>query len=199
MPTEEPIADGPTPDELAQGQRFAEWLRVERARRDWTRLELSQRSGVSGSYISLIEGGGIKHTGQYQLPSEEILTRLAEALGVEPKHVLAAAGHPLPDMEYIPDIDTILGRMEGFNDFDGPSRELIREAALVAAKNMAETLRKLDSRSIIGSRFSYEEIEDAEAEQLRLAEEGELYVTDEMVTPREPEPKRRRRGYGSGR
>ena len=69
----------------------------------------------------------------------------------------------------------------------------------MAAKNMAETLRKLDSRSIIGSRFSYDEIEDAEAEQARLAEEGEIYVTDEMVTPREPEPKRRRRGYGSGR
>ena len=120
-------------------------------------------------------------------------------LELDPEQLLAVAGYDKPEIQYVPDIDAILGRMEGFNDFDGPHRELIREAALVAAKNMAETLRKLDSRGIVGSRFAEEEIEEAEAEQARIAETAELYVTDEMVTPREPEPKRRRRVYGSGR
>jgi transcriptional regulator with XRE-family HTH domain len=188
-----------TPEEQAQGKRFADWLRLERAKRNLTKAELSRRSGVSTSYLTLIETGGIKTDGKYQLPGEEILAKLAATLELDPEMLLAVAGHDKPELQYVPDIDTLLGRMEGFNDFDGPSRELIREAALVAAKNMAETLRKLDSRSIIGSRFSYDEIEDAEAEQARLAEEGEIYVTDEMVTPREPEPKRRRRVYGSGR
>jgi transcriptional regulator with XRE-family HTH domain len=188
-----------TPEEQAQGKRFADWLRLERAKRNLTKAELSRRSGVSTSYLTLIETGGIKTDGKYQLPGEEILAKLAVTLELDPEMLLAVAGHDKPELQYVPDIDTLLGRMEGFNDFDGPSRELIREAALVAAKNMAETLRKLDSRGIVGSRFSYEEIEDAEAEQLRLAEEGELYVTDEMVTPREPEPKNRRRGHGSKR
>jgi transcriptional regulator with XRE-family HTH domain len=188
-----------TPEEQAQGKRFADWLRLERAKRNLTKAELSRRSGVSTSYLTLIETGGIKTDGKYQLPGEEILAKLAATLELDPEMLLAVAGHDKPELQYVPDIDTLLGRMEGFNDFDGPSRELIREAALVAAKNMAETLRKLDSRSIIGSRFSYEEIEDAEAEQSRLAEEGEIYVTDEMVTPREPEPKNRRRGHGSKR
>ncbi len=181
MPTEEPIADGPTPEELAQGQRFAEWLRVERARRDWTRLELSQRSGVSGSYISLIEGGGIKHTGQYQLPSEEILTKLAVALGIEPKRVLAAAGHPLPDIEYVPDIDALLGRMEGYSDFDGTERVIIREAALKAAANMAETLRKLGSRGTIGSRFTRDEIVAEERAQYELSKENNTVLPEGLV------------------
>ena len=188
-----------TPEEQAQGKRFADWLRLERAKRNLTKAELSRRSGVSTSYLTLIETGGIKTDGKYQLPGEEILAKLAVTLELDPELLLAVAGHDMPELQYVPDIDTLLGRMEGFNDFDGPSRELIREAALVAAKNMAETLRKLDSRSIIGSRFSYEEIEDAEAEQARIAESADIYVTDEMVTPREPEPKRRRRGYGSGR
>jgi transcriptional regulator with XRE-family HTH domain len=188
-----------TPEEQAQGKRFADWLRLERAKRNLTKAELSRRSGVSTSYLTLIETGGIKTDGKYQLPGEEILAKLAATLELDPEMLLAVAGHDKPELQYVPDIDTLLGRMEGFNDFDGPSRELIREAALVAAKNMAETLRKLDSRSIIGSRFSYEEIEDAEAEQARLAEEGEIYVTDEMVTPREPEPKNRRRSHGSKR
>ncbi|WP_395089779.1 helix-turn-helix domain-containing protein [Armatimonas sp.] len=188
-----------TPEEQAQGKRFADWLRLERAKRNLTKAELSRRSGVSTSYLTLIETGGIKTDGKYQLPGEEILTKLAVTLELDPEILLAVAGHDKPELQYVPDIDTLLGRMEGFNDFDGPSRELIREAALVAAKNMAETLRKLDSRSIIGSRFSYEEIEDAEEEQARIAETAEIYVTDEMVTPREPEPKRRRRVYGSGR
>lgn len=189
----------PTPEQLAQGQRFARWLRLQRADRNWSRVSLAERAGISASYVNLIENGCIKSDGQYLLPSEEILTKLAGALEIEVEPVLAVAGYDKPELQYVPDIDAILGRMEGFNDFDGPSRELIREAALVAAKNMAETLRKLDSRGIVGSRFSYEEIEDAEAEQARIAESAEIYVTDEMVTPREPEPKRRRRGYGSGR
>ena len=188
-----------TPEEQAQGKRFADWLRLERAKRNLTKAELSRRSGVSTSYLTLMETGGIKTDGKYQLPGEEILAKLAATLELDSEVLLAVAGYDKPELQYVPDIDALLGRMEGFNDFDGPHRELIREAALVAAKNMAETLRKLDSRGIVGSRFSYEEIEDAEAEQARLAEEGELYVTDEMVTPREPEPKRRRRGYGSGR
>ena len=188
-----------TPEEQAQGKRFADWLRLERAKRNLTKAELSRRSGVSTSYLTLMETGGIKTDGKYQLPGEEILAKLAATLELDSEVLLAVAGYDQPELQYVPDIDALLGRMEGFNDFDGPHRELIREAALVAAKNMAETLRKLDSRGIVGSRFSYEEIEDAEAEQARLAEEGELYVTDEMVTPREPEPKRRRRGYGSGR
>jgi transcriptional regulator with XRE-family HTH domain len=187
-----------TPEEQAQGRRFADWLRLERAKRNLTKAELSRRSGVSTSYLTLIETGGIKTDGKYQLPGEEILAKLAATLELDPEILLAVAGHDKPELQYVPDIDAILGRMEGFNDFDGPSRELIREAALVAAKNMAETLRKLDSRSVVGSRFTYEEIADAEAEQAKLAEEGELYVTDAMVTPREPEPKRRRSGYGSG-
>ena len=150
----------PTTEQLAQGQRFARWLRLQRADRNWSRVSLAERAGFSTSYVNLIENGGIKSDGQYLLPSEEMLTKLAGALGLELELVLAAAGYDKPELQYVPDIDALLGRMEGFNDFDGPHRELIREAALVAAKNMAETLRKLDSRGIVGSRFSYEEIED---------------------------------------
>jgi transcriptional regulator with XRE-family HTH domain len=188
-----------TPEEQAQGKRFADWLRLERARRNLTKAELSRRSGVSTSYLTLIETGGIKTDGKYQLPGEEILTKLAVTLELDPEIVQAAAGHDRPEIQYVPDIDTILGRMEGFNDFDGPARELIREAALVAAKNMAETLRKLDSRNVIGRRFAEDEIKEAEAEQKLLAEEGELYVTDEMLTPKEPQPKGKRKSYAPNR
>ena len=188
-----------SPAEVARGQAFARYLRIERAKRDLTKAELAKLSGVSASYLTLFENGSIKPDGKYLVPSREILEKVATALEVAPEVVQNAAGYDVPELEYVPDLDAILGRMEGFNDFDGPSRELIREAALVAAKNMAETLRKLDSRGIVGSRFAEDEIEEAEAEQTRIAETAEIYVTDEMVTPREPEPRSRRRGYGSGR
>lgn len=175
-----------SPAEVTRGESFAQWLRFQRAKRGWTKVELSERSGVSPSYLSLFENGCIKPDGKFVQASDEILERLASALGVELREVRGAAGHEVPELEYVPDIDVLLGRMEGFSDFDGAEREVIREAALQAAKNMALSLRKLNARGTIGNRFAQEEIAAEEAEQVRLSQENDLPIGDVFPGWNEP-------------
>ena len=104
--------------------------------------------------------------------------KLARALELALDDVKLAAGHSMPEMQYVPDLDTLLGRVEGYSDFDGPTREVIRGAALAAATNMAESLRKLNSRGTIGSRFTDSEIAVEEDEQRILRERNTLYIAD---------------------
>jgi transcriptional regulator with XRE-family HTH domain len=170
-----------TSDQIAQGQRFARWLRLQRADRGWTQARLARISGVSTAYMSLLEKGGILPDGTHQRPSEEIAGKLATALSLPLDDVKRAAGYELPEIEYLPDLDTLLGRIEGYSDFDGPQREVIRESALAAATNMAESLRKLNSRGTIGSRFTGSEIAAEEAEQRRLRERATLYIAEQPV------------------
>ena len=171
-----------SPAEVARGQAFARYLRIERAKRDLTKAELAKLSGVSASYLTLFENGSIKPDGKYLVPSREILAKVAAAFEVSPEEVLQAAGYevelPTPEIQYEPDLDTLLGRVEGFSDFDGPQREVIREAAVAAATNMAESLRKLNSRGTIGSRFTEVEIAAEEDEQRILRERNTLYIAD---------------------
>jgi transcriptional regulator with XRE-family HTH domain len=170
-----------TPAQVSQGQRFARWLRLQRADRGWTQAHLAKLSGVSTAYLSLMEKGGILPDGNYQRPSEEIVGKLAAALELELGEVKLAAGHEMPELEYLPDLDTLLGRVEGFNDFDGPQREVIREAAVAAATQMAESLRKLNSQGTIGSRFTREEIAAEEHQQSLLRERNTLYIADMQI------------------
>ena len=169
-----------SPAEVALGKAFARFLRIERAKRDLTKAELAKRSGVSASYLTLLENGSIKPDGKYLVASREILEKIATVLEVAPEIVLNAAGYevPLPEIEYEPDMDTLLGRVEGYSDFDGPTREVIRDAAVVAARNMAESLRKLNSRGTIGSRFTDSEISVEENHQKILRERNTLYIAD---------------------
>ena len=167
-----------SPADVTRGRRFAQWLRLQRAKRGWTKTELSERSGVSPSYLSLFENGCIKPDGKFVQASDEILERLASAFGVERREVQAAAGQEVPELEYVPDIDVLLSRVEGFSDFDGTERYVIREAALQAAKNMALSLRKLNSRGTVGARFTEEEISAEEEEQERLSRELDVPIGD---------------------
>ena len=171
-----------SPAEVARGKAFARFLRIERAKRDLSKVELSKLSGVSASYLTLFENGSIKPDGKYLVPSREILEKIATVFEVAPEVVLNAAGYdvpvPLPEIQYEPDLDTLLGRVEGYSDFDGPTREVIREAAVAAATNMAESLRKLNSQGTIGSRFTREEIAAEEHQQSILRERNTLYIAD---------------------
>ena len=169
--------------EVARGKAFARFLRIERAKRDLTKAELAELSGVSASYLTLFENGSIKPDGKYLVPSREILEKIARVFEVAPEVVLNAAGYdvPLPEIEYEPDLDTLLGRVEGYSDFDGPTREVIREAAVAAATNMAESLRKLNSRGTIGSRFTESEIAAEENEQRILRERNTLYIANMQI------------------
>lgn len=169
-------------DELSLG----EWLRRERERRWLSIRQLAARAGVSHASLSNIENGlhGMKR---------ENVTKLEAALAEDvsdpsererlSRELLRLTGFAAntPEVAYEPDIETILGHIEGYSDFDPVEREVIREAAVQAGKTMAETLRKLNARGVIGSRFAREEIADAEAEQARLAAENDMEITPDMV------------------
>jgi transcriptional regulator with XRE-family HTH domain len=163
-------------DELSLG----EWLRRERERRRLSIRQLAARAGMSHASLSNIENGlhGVKRENAQKLaaalsedvsdPSER--ERLAREL-------LTLAGFAsAPEITYEPDIETILGHIEGYSDFGPVEREVIQ-----AGKTMAETLRKLNARGVIGNRFEPSEIEEAEEEQARLSAENDLEITPDML------------------
>jgi transcriptional regulator with XRE-family HTH domain len=72
-------------------------LRARREALDLTREELSNRVGVTPTYIFLVEGAKPRQTGTPSRPKRETLRRWIEALGwtgEEENQILALAGYP---------------------------------------------------------------------------------------------------------
>jgi SOS-response transcriptional repressor LexA len=83
-----------TPEEYARGIAFARWLRSARAMRGWTQKRLQEESGVSDTYVGVLEADGVnKSTGSYQRPSEDVIHRLASALACDEEAGRLAAGY----------------------------------------------------------------------------------------------------------
>jgi transcriptional regulator with XRE-family HTH domain len=70
---------------------FGTWLKSARKEKGYSLKELESRSGVTASYIHRIEKGARK------TPSIPITEKLAVALGVPPKDLLAMLGHDVGD------------------------------------------------------------------------------------------------------
>lgn len=70
---------------------FGTWLKSSRKEKGYSLKELESRSGVTASYIHRIEKGARK------TPSIPITEKLAVALGVPPKDLLAMLGHDVDD------------------------------------------------------------------------------------------------------
>lgn len=70
---------------------FATWLKSARKEKGFTLKQLEEASGVTASYIHRIEKGARK------TPSIPITEKLAVALGVPPKELLAMLGHDVGD------------------------------------------------------------------------------------------------------
>jgi transcriptional regulator with XRE-family HTH domain len=68
-------------------ENFGEYLRTLRTEKKLSLRELEQHSGVSNSYLGLIERG------QRPVPGAEILKKLAPVLDVPVKDLLRAAGY----------------------------------------------------------------------------------------------------------
>ena len=68
-------------------ENFGEYLRTLRTEKKLSLRELEQHSGVSNSYLGLIERG------QRPVPGAEILKKLAPVLDVPVKDLLNAAGY----------------------------------------------------------------------------------------------------------
>lgn len=68
-------------------ENFGEYLRILRTEKKLSLRELEQHSGVSNSYLGLIERG------QRPVPGAEILKKLAPVLDVPVKDLLNAAGY----------------------------------------------------------------------------------------------------------
>lgn len=64
---------------------FGEWLRRQRAARQFSQQEVAERMGISPSYMSRVEKGE-------KLLSESALARLADLLGLDPQVVMLRAG-----------------------------------------------------------------------------------------------------------
>lgn len=75
-------------------QNLSEWLYRSRRRAGLNQAELAQKSGLSKSYISILERGG-EHplTGKSVRPSEDVMERLAKALGVPADEARLVAGY----------------------------------------------------------------------------------------------------------
>ena len=60
---------------------FAENVRVERARRQWSQEQFAEIAGLTRSYVSKLELGKVNAT-------LELVARIAEGLGLEPYQLL---------------------------------------------------------------------------------------------------------------
>jgi transcriptional regulator with XRE-family HTH domain len=168
-------------DEISLG----EWLRREREQRRLSIRQLAARAGMSHASLSNIENGlhGVKRENAQKLAAalSEGLSDPSERERLARELLTLAGFASAPEVTYEPDIETILGHIEGYSDFGQVEREVIRDAAVQAGKTMAETLRKLNARGVIGSRFESSEIAAAEEEQALLSAENELEITPDMV------------------
>jgi transcriptional regulator with XRE-family HTH domain len=72
---------------------FGEWLRKAREAKGVSAYRLAQQSGLTRGYISNLE------TGAQKVPSDDVLHRIAETLGVEYKDVRMATFDDLYDGE----------------------------------------------------------------------------------------------------
>lgn len=85
-----------TPQQQERGRRFAAWLKDARGRRGWNITQLHGESGVSKTYLGVLENDGINNTtGKYQRPSETVIARIAAATGADENTGRAAAGYDL--------------------------------------------------------------------------------------------------------
>lgn len=75
---------------------FGQYLKRLRRRKKLTLRQLSDLTGISDSYLSLIEKG------KRGAPRPEYLKRLAEALGVSYDEMLAKAGYREPERKEVP-------------------------------------------------------------------------------------------------
>jgi len=76
--------------------KFGQYLRRLRKKKNLSLRQLSDLTGISDSYLSLIEKG------KRGVPRPEYLRRLAEALGVSYDDMLAKAGYREPERREIP-------------------------------------------------------------------------------------------------
>lgn len=130
----EPWDDPPDdPRQEAFGPGLGRAIRVIRAGLDMSRKELSERTGLSRSYVAEIENGR-------KTPSSRALAALAAALGVEPRGLLEAAErweNEPPPHSYETLRETTLGL--GSSDADAPPRTLA--SRLRSASSRRELLR----------------------------------------------------------
>lgn len=142
-----------TPEELERGRRFAAWLTEARRRKGWNKKELHEASGVSNTYIGVLENDGINNTtGSYQRPSEAIIEKLATALGADISSGLIAAGYTPKKhwrkIEYTldPDVDVIV---EAYSGASPQNKRLLRR--------IAEEMRQMEKEHSIGGRRADED------------------------------------------
>jgi transcriptional regulator with XRE-family HTH domain len=83
----------PSPELREQGKRFGEWLSAAQKRVGWRNKDTAAAASLSNTYVGVLIRGGVNSAGIYQRPSEEVIHRLAVALGADEDAGLLAAGY----------------------------------------------------------------------------------------------------------
>lgn len=93
-PVQRPLRGEVSAEDIQRGKRFAAWLRRAREAKGWLKKDVAAASGVSNTYIGVLENDGINNsTGQYQRPSEDVIEKLSISLGANEDTGRKAAGY----------------------------------------------------------------------------------------------------------
>lgn len=79
---------------------FGEWLRAARERRGWSQAQVAEYAETSVPTISRVETGE-------RNPSRKLVTKIAVALGADPREALEALMADTPGLEPLPELDRI--------------------------------------------------------------------------------------------